>query len=82
MTIDIERGETAAVNGPEEEARRIRRQRMRSTAIALGLAFLVFLFYVATIVRMGGQPTPAGEFGGSVQSGETTRGAEPQGGPP
>ena len=30
-----------------------RRQRMRSTAIALALAALVVLFYVATIVRLG-----------------------------
>ena len=51
-TIDIERDEVAAVNGPDEEARRIRRQRLRSTAIAFGLAFLVLLFYAATIVRI------------------------------
>jgi|JRYI01.1.fsa_nt_gb hypothetical protein len=81
-TIDIERDEVAAVNGPDEEARRIRRQRLRSTAIAFGLAFLVLLFYAATIVRMGGQPTAVGGFGPGAQSGETTRGAEPQGGSP
>jgi hypothetical protein len=31
-----------------------RRRRMRSIAIGLALAALVVLFYVATIVRMGG----------------------------
>ena len=31
-----------------------RRQRMRSLAIALALGALVVLFYVATIVRLGG----------------------------
>ncbi len=36
----------------EQEARR--RQRMRSIAIGLALAALVLLFYVATIVRLGG----------------------------
>lgn len=38
----------------DEERRRIRRQRMRSVAIALALAALVALFYIATIVRLGG----------------------------
>jgi hypothetical protein len=38
----------------EEDARRARRQRLRSIAIALALGFLVLLFYAATIVRMGG----------------------------
>lgn len=33
---------------------RRRRQRMRSIAIGLALAALVALFYVATIVRLGG----------------------------
>jgi len=36
------------------EAERLRRQKMRSIAIALALVLLVALFYVATIVRMGG----------------------------
>ncbi len=31
-----------------------RRQRMRSIAIGLALAALVALFYVATIIRLGG----------------------------
>ncbi len=31
-----------------------RRRRMRSIAIALALAALVVLFYVATLVRLGG----------------------------
>lgn len=39
----------------DDEAKRRQRQRVRSLAIALGLAFLVILFYVATIVRMGNQ---------------------------
>jgi hypothetical protein len=38
----------------EEDKKLVRRQRMRSVAIALALAFLVGLFYVATIVRLGG----------------------------
>jgi hypothetical protein len=40
-------------NADEELARR-KRQRMRSLAIGLALAALVALFYIATIVRMGG----------------------------
>jgi hypothetical protein len=40
-------------NADEEQARR-RRQRMRSLAIALALGALVALFYIATIVRLGG----------------------------
>jgi hypothetical protein len=41
--------------GPlDEEAERQRRQRTRSIAIALALGGLVLLFYIATIVRMGG----------------------------
>ncbi|MFM7083722.1 MAG: hypothetical protein ACKOW3_01775 [Hyphomicrobium sp.] len=31
-----------------------RKQRMRSLVIAIGLGFLVLLFYLATIVRLGG----------------------------
>ena len=37
-----------------EESERNRRRRRRSIAIALALAALVVLFYVATIVRVGG----------------------------
>jgi hypothetical protein len=33
---------------------RARRRRLRSIAIALALAALVLLFYVATLVRLGG----------------------------
>ena len=36
------------------ERERERRRRMRSIAIALALAGLVFLFYIATLVRLGG----------------------------
>lgn len=38
----------------QEEQERRKRQRMRSLAIALALAALVALFYIATIVRLGG----------------------------
>jgi hypothetical protein len=38
----------------EDEKEQRRRQRMRSIAIGLALAALVALFYVATIVRLGG----------------------------
>jgi hypothetical protein len=38
----------------EEEQERRKRQRMRSLAIALALGALVALFYIATIVRLGG----------------------------
>lgn len=36
------------------EAERLKRQRLRSIAIAVGLAVLVVLFYAATIVHLGG----------------------------
>jgi hypothetical protein len=39
-------------NGDQGE--RQRRRRMRSIAIALALAALAILFYVATLVRLGG----------------------------
>ena len=38
----------------DEERQRQKRQRMRSLAIAFALGALVALFYIATIVRMGG----------------------------
>jgi hypothetical protein len=38
----------------EEERERMKRQRIRSLAIALALGALVALFYIATIVRLGG----------------------------
>ena len=38
----------------DDERERRKRQRMRSLAIALALGALVALFYIATIVRMGG----------------------------
>ena len=37
-----------------DERERERRQRMRSIAIALALGGLVILFYIATLVRLGG----------------------------
>jgi hypothetical protein len=39
-------------NGDQRE--RDRRRKMRSIAIALALGGLVILFYVATLVRLGG----------------------------
>ena len=39
-------------DGEEEE--RLRRRKMRSIAIGLALIALVVLFYVATLVRLGG----------------------------
>jgi len=38
----------------QDERERKRRQRMRSLAIGLALGALVVLFYVATIIRLGG----------------------------
>ena len=38
----------------EERQEWERRRRMRSIAIALALAALVVMFYVATLVRLGG----------------------------
>jgi uncharacterized membrane protein len=38
----------------QKEQDRRKRQRMRSLAIGLALAALVALFYIATIVRLGG----------------------------
>jgi hypothetical protein len=38
----------------DEERVRQKRQRMRSLAIGLALAALVALFYIATLVRLGG----------------------------
>ena len=38
----------------DERDERERRRRMRSIAIALALAALVVVFYVATLVRLGG----------------------------
>lgn len=37
-----------------EQQERERRRRMRSIAIALALGALVVIFYVATMVRLGG----------------------------
>lgn len=45
--------EAMVTDGMDEEAKRLKRQRLKSLAIGLGLAFLVVLFYLATIVRMG-----------------------------
>ena len=40
--------------GEDEQKDWQRRRRMRSIAIGLALAALVVLFYVATLVRLGG----------------------------
>jgi len=46
---------TLAMNSnAEDEQGRRKRQRMRSLAIALALGGLVILFYLATIIRLGG----------------------------
>ncbi|AHB47964.1 protoheme IX farnesyltransferase [Hyphomicrobium nitrativorans NL23] len=45
--------EAVVTDGMDEEAKRLKRQRLKSLAIGVGLAFLVVLFYLATIVRMG-----------------------------
>lgn len=42
---------TNDLNEPLED---LRRQRLRSLVIAVGLGLLVVLFYLATIVRLGG----------------------------
>ena len=80
--IDVKAREATAVNGTDEEAKRVRRQRLRSTAIALGLAFLVLLFYAATIVRMGGHQSAVGEFGPQKQDGQSATDAQPKDGTP
>lgn len=50
--IDVPSGD---IERDEKEAElRSKRQRMRSIAIAVGLGFLVVMFYAATIVRLGG----------------------------
>lgn len=49
-----------------EDQERQRRQKMRSLAIGLGLAALVVIFYVATIVRLGPNALKKDGFGGSV----------------
>lgn len=54
--IDVKGREAAVADDADQEASRLKRQRLRSIAIALGLAFLVLLFYAATIVRLGGNP--------------------------
>ena len=52
MTSHLARPETVVAEENEEQ-KRLKRQRVRSIAIAFGLGFLVLLFYAATIVRMG-----------------------------
>ena len=53
--MEGERSDTAvSSNEDNDEAARRARQRRRSIAIALALVGLVVLFYVATLVRLGG----------------------------
>ena len=51
LSTDCERPEPVADDERQEWERR---RRMRSIAIALALAALVVVFYVATLVRLGG----------------------------
>jgi hypothetical protein len=51
--VDTKTREDVVSNEADEDRKRIKRQRLRSIAIAIGLGFLVILFYAATIVRMG-----------------------------
>ncbi len=74
--------EALVTNDLDEEQKRLKRQRLRSAAIALGLAFLVILFYAATIVRMGGNHAPVGEFGPHTQGNQTAPDAQPKGAAP
>ena len=82
--IDTPAREAAAVaNETEEEAKRLKRQRLRSVAIALGLGFLVILFYAATIVRMGGHAgSEAGEFAPASPGAPSTAAPPANGGAP
>ena len=49
-----EQGKTANSDNDAREVERIALQRKRSIAIAVCLGLLVVLFYVATLVKMGG----------------------------
>ncbi len=50
---------------PTHDDERQRRQRMRSIAIGVGLAALVVVFYLATIVRLGPNALKKDSMGGS-----------------
>jgi len=45
--------DTVSTNDAVLTAAELKRRRMRSIAIALGLGFLVAMFYAATIVHLG-----------------------------
>ena len=47
-------GNKSKMTPAQIEAERVKRQRFRSIAIAVGLGVLVVLFYAATIVHLGG----------------------------
>jgi hypothetical protein len=51
--IELNVREAELSDPANDENKRLKRQRLRSVAIACGLGFLVLLFYAATIVRMG-----------------------------
>lgn len=51
-----------------EDEERLRRQKMRSLAIGLGLFALVVVFYVATIVRLGPNALKKDGFGAPAVS--------------
>jgi hypothetical protein len=51
--IELNAHEADVTDPADDETKRLKRQRLRSIAIACGLGFLVLLFYAATIVRMG-----------------------------
>jgi hypothetical protein len=53
-TVKAAAREASRPSRDQETEERLRRQRMRSIAIALALGGLVVLFYLATIVRLGG----------------------------
>ena len=81
--MDTNTKEASVTQGGDEEGKRIKRQRLRSTAIALGLAFLAILFYAATIVRMGDHASMSvGEFGATPQGQSDTTGPPANGGTP
>jgi hypothetical protein len=54
MTTMAGTNETETTTPKTESADQVKRQRMRSVAIAIGLGVLAIMFYAATIVRLGG----------------------------
>lgn len=54
-------GHAGQPDGMDEETR-LKRQRRRSIAIGLALGALVVLFYIATLVRLGGNVINRGDL--------------------